>query len=322
MKSLIWVALAAFLLAGCSDDGNGGPCGKCDDGIDCTEDRCSEVTEECVYDPVDGMCDSGKVCDPSQGCVDPLCNNNAECDDQNPCTDGICEPLEGCQYVNNISACDDGDACTEHDTCSIGSCSGTAVDCDDDNPCTDDSCDTVTGCQYVNNTASCDDGDSCTQDDTCQDGQCVGGANACPCTRDVDCGQYEDGDLCNGTLICVQQLCQVDPGTVVECDSSGDLPCRKNLCAPATGECSMTFLEDGTACDDGSPCTENDVCTQNVCEGALKACDDGDACTNDACNPSNGVCQHAAVDCNDGDECTEDSCDSATGCINDPIPGC
>jgi hypothetical protein len=132
----------------------------------------------------------------------------------------------------------------------------------------------------------------------------------------------EDGDFCNGTLICENNACEVDPLTVVTCDPSGDLPCWKNTCDPATGDCSMEALEDDIPCDDNDPCTEADRCAGGVCDGNLKDCDDGDACTNDACNPSNGQCQYAPVNCDDGDDCTIDSCDPVDGCQHDPDPNC
>ncbi len=84
--------------------------------------------------------------------------------------------------------CDDGDACTENDTCVDLVCTGTALDCDDDNPCTDDACDSGSGCVWQNNTASCDDGDPCTTGDACAAGVCVGGANTCEEQPEEGCG--------------------------------------------------------------------------------------------------------------------------------------
>ncbi len=97
-------------------------------------------------------------------------------------------------HTDNTLACDDGDLCTQTDTCSAGVCAGTPVDCgaqqcdpadglckdclidadcDNVDVCTDDAC--VAGtCQNTNNTASCDDGDACTIQDTCTDGTCIG----------------------------------------------------------------------------------------------------------------------------------------------------
>ncbi len=60
--------------------------------------------------------------------------------------------------------CDDGNACTENDTCSGGICAGTPVNCDDNNACTVDACDPRTGCTHT--AVVCDDGDACTVD-TC-----------------------------------------------------------------------------------------------------------------------------------------------------------
>ncbi len=47
----------------------------------------------------------------------------------------------GCVHTNNTAPCDDGDTCTENDTCANGQCAGQTRNCDDANPCTLDSCD-------------------------------------------------------------------------------------------------------------------------------------------------------------------------------------
>jgi hypothetical protein len=109
----------------------------------------------------------------------------------------------GCQYVNNVAPCDDGDACTTDDTCADGTCvGGPPLDCDDGNLCTDDTCDTEQGCQYANNAAACDDGDACTTIDICSNGRCTGG-------DPLDC---DDGLYCTGAETCdASSGCQ--PGT-------------------------------------------------------------------------------------------------------------
>ncbi|MGD2109673.1 MAG: hypothetical protein PVI86_09805, partial [Phycisphaerae bacterium] len=224
----------------------------CDDGLYCNgTDTC--VSETCV--PGSDPC-PGQMCDETNDiCVD--CLVDGDCDDSNVCTDDAC--VGGvCQNTNNTGPCDDGLYCTDTDTCSGGSCSGSGDtcpgqfcdetndqcvdcfvdgDCDDSNLCTDDAC--VGGaCQNTNNTDPCDDGLYCTVTDACSGGSCVGSGDACPgqvCdeTNDVcvDClgdGDCDDGEYCNGIETCVGNVCQ--PGTD---------PC------PTPGE----------GCDDG-----NDVC--------------------------------------------------------------
>ena len=62
----------------------------CDDGLDCTEDRCERRV--CVHEPRNDRCDDGLFC------TGP----------------GRCDPVDGCVFRGR--ACDDGISCTE-DTC-------------------------------------------------------------------------------------------------------------------------------------------------------------------------------------------------------------
>lgn len=80
--------------------------GLCDDGQGCTTgDRC-----------VAGLC-IGTLKDCSASVVDPQCQAST-----------CAEPSGTCAVVNlqNNTACDDGNACTQTDTCQSGSCTGTS----------------------------------------------------------------------------------------------------------------------------------------------------------------------------------------------------
>jgi hypothetical protein len=73
------------------------------------------------------------------------------------------------------TACNDGRACTQTDTCLSGQCIGSnPLICNDNNSCTDDSCNPATGtCQFIaNNGNTCTDGNVCTND-VCSGGTCV-----------------------------------------------------------------------------------------------------------------------------------------------------
>jgi hypothetical protein len=82
----------------------------------------------------------------AQGGAAPVeCVENADCDDNDlctveACTDGVCVTAPGMRP-------DDGDACTENDTCdpATGMVSGTPINFDDGIACTVDSCDPQTG---------------------------------------------------------------------------------------------------------------------------------------------------------------------------------
>jgi len=50
--------------------------------------------------------------------------------------------------------------------------------------------------------------------ETCDGGGlCGGGASTCACETDDDCLAHDDGDLCNGRLLCTGRHCVFDPET-------------------------------------------------------------------------------------------------------------
>lgn len=128
--------------------------------------------------------------------------------------------------VTDGTRCDDGNGCTQTDTCQSGVCVGAdPVVCSAPDDCHDaGACDPATGaCSQpakADGTA-CNDGDSCTQSDSCQDGVCLGGSpvscdDADPCTLDTcdavtGCAHtFQDAD---GDTVCDAQDCAPnDPG--------------------------------------------------------------------------------------------------------------
>ena len=127
---------------------------NCDDGNSSTNDYC--YRGDCYNTTLD--CSASDNCHigtfDGNKCIEmPKCFS-----DNNPCTDD-CDPATGkCVHANNNALCDDGNACTTGDTCSGGSCKGTAVRCDDNNPCTYNTCDSKKGCYYPN---KCKEGQTC-----------------------------------------------------------------------------------------------------------------------------------------------------------------
>lgn len=149
-----------------------GPCpprctdaGACDDGNPCTNDICT-AAGFCDHSPVD--CNDGNqctadVCDPAVGCLNPPEAIGLPCDDGSPCTSGDhCIVERGFAYCQGAAAdcgclaaddpiwnligttenlapptCDDNNACTSDDRCSLGvqdqfaRCSGVV----DEGPC-------------------------------------------------------------------------------------------------------------------------------------------------------------------------------------------
>ena len=301
----------------------------CSDDDPCTQDLCDSV-QGCFNPPVadedEVECDDGDLCTLTDLCMGGVCvgSDPKDCDDDNVCTDDGCDPEDGeCVYENNDEPCDDGDLCTTVDSCVDGVCTGLEeMECDDGNVCTTDTCmDALGGCVFVWNTAPCEDGNPCTEGDICAAGTCQPGENICQCEENADCADEEDGDLCNGTLICVAYECVVDPATIVTCDNGGDTDCTKNTCMPETGACVMTPEPEGIDCDDGNLCTTGDVCTGGVCGGDTVTCQqDDNPCTLEVCEPLEGcVMTFVAGDCDDGDACTVDDACDAGECVGQPF---
>ena len=311
----------------------------------------SGLTECDAAEPGEEVC-NGKD-DDCDGVVDgPGSEGEPVCHDGDSCTADSCLGEDGCAYepLSDVE-CDDADACTGSDFCTDGMCGGAPVSCDDGEVCTYDTCYAASGCGYIFSEENCDDGDPCTVGDSCQEGECSGIEVACDCTGDADCALLEDGDVCNGTLLCdtsqVPFKCAVAPDTVVECaEAEGvDAFCLAPVCDPESGECSFEQTHQGLACSDGDACTLGDVCTQGACTSqSTLNCDDENVCTEDSCDldlgcnhvPTEGACDDGnpctvgdycaegacmpagPLDCEDGNVCTTDGCYPGSGCSNVP----
>ena len=311
------------------------------DGIEASEESCNGLDDDC-----DGEADEPHL---AQGKYFELCS------DGNDCTEDKCMSEDGC--VNKVlvsGPCEDGDPCTVADHCEAGTCLGDPVECHDDNPCTDDLCTTTGGCEYPSVIGACDDGDPCTVADQCDDGVCAGYPVSCECQVDADCEPLEDGDLCNGTLVCdtssLPYKCVVEPGTEKYCPEpeGEDSFCLQAWCDPASGECSFLPALEGFLCDNGDLCTVNEKCQAGLCTGGTPVnCTDGNPCTDDGCDSQTG-CAHLPntdacddgdpctladqcsgskcvggppLQCEDGNDCTQDSCAPDAGCLHEAAAG-
>lgn len=211
------------------------------------------------------------------------CEIDADCvDDADPCTDPVCNVGTGlCEFVFNTAPCDDGELCTEMDTCNMGVCEGTVMSCDDGNPCTTDFCQLGAGCAIQLNTDPCDDGSVCTDNDTCAAGMCTG--------TPIDC---DDGDVCSMDSCDPVMGCTSEPVTGCCIDDGGcavDETCdpRTHTCVPLPSGSSSdggdsgdtgsdgTGSVDSTGADDTGAGDSGSLETGIVDTGILDAGDDG-----------------------------------------------
>ena len=234
---------------------------------------------------------------------------------------------DGCG--GSCGGCVDEDPCNGEETCEDNQCvEGTALECDDENPCTTDSCIEGEGCKNVpvpdKAEPACDDGNPCTNDE-CVSGECKNFlkdpeelvVEDCLCESDEDCEPLEDGDLCNGTLICDVEAevptCMVDEETVVTCTLPEDVApeCNTPVCDPDTGSCTIGTINEDGLCSDSDECTQGDHCQAGSCnaDGPVE-CGDSNPCTDDSCDPATGCVNSPNTDeCNDGEGCTHsDTC--------------
>src|SRR5262249_29420191 len=265
----------------CSSCGDGIRTGveTCDDGGRADGDGCSSSCQVepgwvcsgqpsvCVTVCGDGVKTPDEGCDDGNtlpgDCCSPTCQpTNAgqpRTNDNNVCPQDVCGTTGICEHQPVPGPCNDGNACTQTDTCQGGACVGT-------NPvvCTaSDQCHLAGACAPATglcsnpvkaNGSSCNDGNACTRTDACQGGACVG-------PTPVVCTALDQ--------------CHV-PGAW----------------APPTGTCSNPAKPDGSSCSDGNACTRTDTCQSGACVGGnAVVCTALDQChVPGVCNTTSGVC--------------------------------
>ncbi len=290
----------------------------CNDGNLCTVSdvciagACSGSAKVCA---ASGACFTGGSCDPLSGaCTSTPVANGTACNDGNACSQtdtctngtctggnlktcaapdqchaaGTCNAVNGsCSYpaLANGTSCNDGNACTQTDTCQSGTCNGgNAKVCAASGPCNVGVCNPADGACSTTDKAdgtTCSDGNNCTASDTCQSGQCSGAAVQCPATACAEAGS----------------------------------------CNPANGACVRTPKADGVVCSDSNACTSNDVCQSGTCSGVnTVTCAPPDQChVAGSCNAASGTCTYAAkpngTACDDGDACSSASACNGGACV-------
>jgi MYXO-CTERM domain-containing protein len=148
---------------------------------------------------------------------------------------------------------------------------------------------------------------------------CDPGTGLCSDPTAPDGTACDDGDACTRTDACQAGVCQgQDP---IDCGAPP--ACNSVACDPQSGQCELSPVEDGTACDDGSLCTTADACQAGACQGSPVECQAPDACHTAACDPEDGQCDVQPIPdggaCDDQNPCTlSDTC-QAGECIGSPV---
>jgi RHS repeat-associated protein len=180
-----------------NDKCTAGTCGgtlySCDDGLACTNDVCNG-DGTCTHSTAAGNCLIGGAC-----------YAGAAANPANTCQ--VCNPAQATTWSTqaNGTACNDGNACTQTDTCLAGTCTGSnPVQCTASDQCHDPgTCAPSTGvCSSPAKPdgTACDDGKAESQGDACTVGVCQG---TLPCASVADvhvgtehtCAVRTDGSL-------------------------------------------------------------------------------------------------------------------------------
>ncbi len=220
-------------------------------------------------------------------------------DDGNACTNDLCTAgAEIHTALANGTICDDGNVCTQVDTCQSGACSGgSAKVCTAYDQCHDvGTCNSSTGvCSNPVKTDGtvCADGNACTTGDHCQAGVCTASATGTTNT----CGG------CSTLAHQPNEACTAGSG---QCQGSGTYQCS----GAEAVVCNAQAKVNGTTCSDGNACTQTDTCQSGSCAGGNpKVCSALDQCHSaGTCAAATGVCSNPnktdGTSCSDGNSCT------------------
>lgn len=295
----------------------------------CASATCDPTTGQCVATfsaagtscSADNRCDGLEACDGAGNCVRdiPLDCSLAVPDER--CGSAVCNPTTGNCDVTLLpegTVCGSDDPCAGRQTCNAdGFCiRQTPIDCSAQaTACTSATCNPSTEtCDVVDEPAGtvCGDGDSCAGFPTCD------GAGACnpavakdcsalagPCTTvtcSPDTGVCEVENKPVGTICGEANGCQAastcdangvcQPGAGVDC-AAQSTSCQTFTCNESTGQCEVSFVSNGTACDFNIPCVTGGTCQNGVCTSQPRECFTpvpNDRCARAYCDPDLDQC--------------------------------
>jgi hypothetical protein len=258
---------------------------QCDGGA-CCSTTCRFVTDGTA-------CNDGNACTQTDWCQAGSCvgGNAVSCTAASQCqAAGTCDQRTGlCSNPAkpNGTPCDDGNACTQTDSCQSGICmGGNPITCAPSDQCHTGTCDPQTGScsQPVKaDGTECADGNACTVGDSCVSGDCTSGA-----ARD-----------CDDHMICTDDNCAEATGCAHTATSTCDV-CDSAECGLCKTDCDARQAQCGDACwATFLGCLNH--CTTTYCAPFCQL--DYSRCL-DAC-PATEPCQLA---CEAGNGCT-------TGCV-------
>ena len=251
---------------------------------------------------VDGtLCDDAKPCTGGDACLGGSCVGGpwlCQCE-----KDADCVAFEDGNVCNGTLYCNKADG-----LCALNPATVVQRAATGGGPCAAPACDPISGkCapKLAADDTPCDDGVPCTKGDACAAGKCTGSADTCPCQSDAQCKSQDDGNLCNGVMFCnkAKGTCEINPATVVVCQTGLDTTCVKHVCQVDSGKCAAVNAVESMPCDaDGNGCTVGDHCAGGTCLPGTDVCacksdaefakqDDGDLCNGTLyCDKTTGKC--------------------------------
>lgn len=295
----------------CGDDGCGGSCGTCDEGMYCQSGMCVGDCEpdcygkECGDDGCGnycGECDWNFYCNENFECVcEPYCYGMECGDDGCGGTCGTCDDNSYCEYGQCI--CEP--YCWGKD-CGDDGCGGSCGTCGSGTACVDGYCEAVSTCSVSWACAVACEGDlDCIN-------ECFSGLSGTELTKAsnlLNCLNGTGFGSCDGDQNCINVALDSCNASLVACAGTctphcSGLQCGSNGCKGTCGSCTS-----GQTCDAG------------ICSGACTPQCLSKECGTDGCGGTCGTCLSSQV-CSDEGLCeTGGSCAGYCGAQN-PVAGC